>query len=434
MREPADSATAVPILSRLTLPVRYISHALAADVGRTGNGGASRAIHCAMPDMRLQRLRAELDAIDRRIVEALADRLRVVGVISAFKETQPDQIRDRAREEELLQHLQVLARDLRLDAHFVTRLFREILDYSLRRQEEHLLSRARGSDVLTVIACQGTEGTWSHIAAMRHFGVRSGDVEYRPFDTFREMLETVRSGVANFAMLPIENTTAGSMNETYDLLAQMDVAVVGEEIQRIDHCLVAMEAVPLERVKRILADPQAIEQCAGFLAGLPHCQVESLANVALAARRVRQDQDLSQAAIASDDAARRSGLTVIARDIMDQRENYTRFVVVGPRLLPCDSRIPCKTSLIFTTKHEEGALVSCLNVLASHGLSLTKLESRPRPGSPWEYVFYVDFEGNLDDPATERALRELAAHVVSMKVLGCYPARMPKTDEPLRAG
>ena len=227
-------------------------------------------------------------------------------------------------------------------------------------------------------------------------------------------------------MLPIENTTAGSSNEAYDLLARMDVAVVGEEIQRIDHCLMAVEPVPLERIKRILSHPQAIEQCATFLAGLPHCQVESLANSGMAARRVRQDQDLAQAAIGSEEAAGSWGLHVIARDITDHRENYTRFVVVGPRLLPCDSRIACKTSLIFTTKHKEGALVSCLNVLASHGLSLTKLESRPRPGSPWEYVFYVDFEGNLQDERTEAALREVGAHVLSLKVLGCYPARMTK--------
>jgi chorismate mutase/prephenate dehydratase len=201
---------------------------------------------------------------------------------------------------------------------------------------------------------------------------------------------------------------------------------VGEEIQKIDHCLLAIEQVALERIKRILADPESIQQCATFLAGLPHTQVESLVSTATAARRVRQDQDLSQAAIGSEDAARRWGLTVLARDIMDHRENYTRFVIVGPRLLPCDARIACKTSLIFTTKHKEGALVSCLNVLASHGLSLNKLESRPRPGSPWEYVFYVDFEGNLQDPATETALRELAAHVLSMKVLGCYPARITR--------
>jgi chorismate mutase/prephenate dehydratase len=380
------------------------------------------------PDPRLQRLRAELDAIDARIVEALADRLRVVGVISAFKETLPQQIRDTRREEQLLQNLQALARDLRLDPHFVTRLFREILDYSVRRQEDHLLARARGSDSLTVIAYQGTEGAWGHIAAERHFSVRDGDLECRGFETLQEIVEAVQNGAVNFAMLPIENTTAGSINETYDLLARMDVAIVGEEIQKIDHCLLAIEAVPLERMKRVLADPPALEQCAGFLAGLPHCQVESLATTAMAARRVRQDQDLSQAAIGSDEAGRRWGLTVIAREIMDHRENYTRFVVVGPRLLPCDPRIACKTSLIFTTKHKEGALVSCLNVLAAHSLSLTKLESRPRPGSPWEYVFYVDFEGNLQDSVTEAALRELGAHVLSMKVLGCYPARLAKPN------
>src|SRR5262245_38819655 len=117
------------------------------------------------PDVRLQRLRTELDAIDARIVEALADRLRVVGVISAFKETQPDQIRDRRREQEVLEHLQTLARELRLDPHFVTRLFREILDYSVRRQEEHLLARARASDARTIIGFQGTDGDWGHIAA-----------------------------------------------------------------------------------------------------------------------------------------------------------------------------------------------------------------------------------------------------------------------------
>ena len=380
----------------------------------------------AEPDVRLQRLRAELDAIDTRIVEALADRLRVVGVISAFKETQPDQIRDPKREETLLHNLQAVAAELRLDPHFVTRLFREILDYSVRRQEEHLLARARGADSVSIIGYLGAEGAWGHTAALRHFSVRDGQIEYRGFDSFREMLEAVRSGAAHFAMLPIENTTAGSINETYDLLARLDVAIVGEEIQKIDHCLLAIESVPLERIKRILADPESIQQCAAFLAALTHTQVESLANTATAARRVRQDQDLAQAAIGSEDAARRWGLTVLARDIMDQRENYTRFVVVGPRILPCDARIACKTSLIFTTKHKEGALVASLNVLAAHGLSLNKLESRPRPGSPWEYVFYVDFEGNLQDTATETALRELATHVLSMKVLGCYPARITR--------
>lgn len=380
-------------------------------------------------DVRLDRLRSELDAIDLRIVEALADRLRVIGVVSAFKETQAAQLRDRVREDALLQRLEGHARELRLDSHFVRRLFKEILDYSVRRQEDHLFARERRADQPTIVAYQGTDGAWGHIAAQRHFGVRGSDVEYRAFDTFREMLEAVGSGAAQYALLPIENTTAGSINDAYDLLAKMDLALVGEEIQRVDHCLMALDDVPLERIKRILSHPQAIAQCAHFLAGLPHTHVESFANTALAARRVRDDRDLSQAAIGSEEAAHHWGLTLIARDITDQRENFTRFVVVAARPTTCDQRIACKTSLIFATKHEQGALVASLNVLATHGLNLTKLESRPKPGAPWEYVFYVDFEGNLQDDATVRALRELTSHVLTLKVLGCYPARTRKAAE-----
>ena len=386
-------------------------------------------------EARLVRLRTELDAIDKRIVEALADRLRVIGVIAAFKETQSEQVRDEAREKQLLEKIQAQARELRLDPHFVARLFNEILDYSVRRQQDHLLARERGPDQPLVVAYQGTDGAWGHLAAQRHFSAREQGVDFRSYETFRDALGAVRSGTAHFGMLPIENTTAGSINEAYDLLAQMELAIVGEEIQKVDHCLVAVEDIPLERIRRILSHPQAIAQCSTFLSSLPHVKVESFPNTALAARKVRDDHDLAQAAIGSEEAARIWGLSIVAREINNQRENFTRFVVVGPRHLPCDKRIDCKTSLIFATRHEQGALVACLNILSNRKLNLTKLESRPRPGSLWEYVFYVDFEGNLEDPNTEEALKDLTAHVVSLKVLGCYPTHAvrqpaPKVSEP----
>ena len=384
----------------------------------------------AARDAQLTRLRSELDAIDSRIVEALADRLRVIGVIAAFKETQTDQIRDEGRERQLLERIAAHARDLRLDPHFVTRLFREILDYSVRRQQDHLLARERGPDQPIIVAYAGTEGAWAHLASQRHFSGRGADVEFRPFESFQATAEAVRGGLAHFGMLPIENSTAGSINENYDLLAQMDLALVGEEIQPVDNCLMAVDAVPLDQVRRVLSHPQAIAQCARFLSGLPHAKVEAFTNTALAARKVRDDRDPSQAAIGSPEAARIWGLNIIARGINDQTENFTRFVVVGPRHLPCDLRIACKTSLIFVTRHEQGALVACLNVLATRGLNLTKLESRPRPAAPWEYVFYVDFEGNLKAPDVESALKELTAHVISLKVLGCYPIRTARRPTP----
>jgi chorismate mutase/prephenate dehydratase len=387
-----------------------------ADEGNTGR------------DAQLTRLRAELDAIDSRIVEALADRLRLIGVIAAFKETQTDQIRDEGRERQLLDRIAAHARNLRLDPHFVSRIFREILDYSVRRQQDHLLARERGPDQPVVVAYAGTGGAWSHLAAQRYFSSRGAGVEFRPFESFKATAEAIGSGLAHFGMLPIENSSAGSINENYDILAHMDLAVVGEEIQPVDNCLMAVDAVPLDQVRRVLSHPQAIAQCSHFLSGLPHAHMEAFTNTALAARKVRDDRDPTMAAIGSSEAARIWGLTIIARSINDQAENFTRFLVVGPQHLPCDPRIACKTSLIFVTRHEQGALVSCLNVLATRGLNLTKLESRPRPGAPWEYVFYVDFEGNLQSPEVESAIKELTAHVISLKVLGCYPSRTaPRT-------
>jgi chorismate mutase/prephenate dehydratase len=174
----------------------------------------------------------------------------------------------------------------------------------------------------------------------------------------------------------------------------------------------------------------ALAQCGRFLATLGECHVEAFTDTAMAARRVRDEQDLSQAAIASEEAGGLYGLRVLKRDLADQRENFTRMVVVAAHAAAQDLRIPCKTSLILATRHEHGALAGCLDVLARHGLNLTRLESRPRPRTPWEYLFYLDFEGNVADPKVAEALREAAAHTSFLKVLGSYPARTTAAARP----
>ncbi len=381
----------------------------------------------------LAELRKKLDRVDAAIVEALAARLQIVRQIGESKLRGESALRDLRREEDLLARAVERARSAGLDAYFVTRIFREVLDHSLRIQQHRLVdaqNQPRPTEREVLVGYQGVEGAYSHLAAMQHFSARPGGAVYKGFDTFREMLEAVAAGEIDYAMLPIENTTAGSINEAYDLLAGADLALVGEEVQKVDHCLLALEDVPLSHVRRIYSHPQALAQCSEFLRSLHHCHVESFADTALAASRIREEQDLSQAAIASEEAARLYGLTVIRRDIANQKENYTRFVVVAAAPLRFDLRIPCKTSLIFATRHEQGALLACLNVLAGHGLNLTKLESRPRPNAPWEYLFYVDFEGNLADPAVEQALRELAGRTSFLKVLGSYPARTTREVQP----
>jgi chorismate mutase/prephenate dehydratase len=372
----------------------------------------------------LERLRGELDRVDRQILAGLAERHRLIEETARHKAAEADFLRDPAREEAMLGRLREAAREAGLDGFWVTGLFRQILDHSLRFQTDHFVGHhAAAAHAALVVAYQGIEGAYSHLAAQHHFSGRGVEVDYRGYATFHAAVEAVEQGAAAYALLPIENTTAGSINEVYDLLAERDLWLVGEEVLEVEHCLLTLSAVSLAHIRRIASHPQAIAQCGDFLRGLAHCTVESFTDTAMAARRVRDEQDLSLAAIASAEAARLYGLTILRRGIADQEANYTRFVTVARQPVRPDPRVPAKTSLAFVTVHEHGALARCLDVLARHGLNLTKLESRPLYNSPWQYRFYLDFEGNAADPGVDRALAELEALTREMRVLGSYPVR-----------
>jgi chorismate mutase / prephenate dehydratase len=233
-------------------------------------------------------------------------------------------------------------------------------------------------------------------------------------------------------VLPIENTTAGSINEVYALLNSEELFIVGEETWKVEHCLAAVSEVPVSALTKILSHPQGLEQCSQFLQSVPQAVPTSYFDTADAMRAVAAAGDPGAAAIGSLDAAQAHGLVVLRHDIADQADNYTRFVVLSRTPAAVDLRIPCKTSLILVTSHEEGALLRCLEVLGGSGHSLTKLESRPRPGRPWEYMFFVDIEGNSADPRTAAALDELRAAALFVKVLGSYAAKALRS--PVRGG
>lgn len=373
---------------------------------------------------RLMALRAELENADGALVAALAQRTRIVDTIAAIKAQSELPLRDADRERAVLAHAEAIAESERLDPHLVNRIFREIIEHSIRVQEARL-SRgvdAEGAAVL-VIGYQGAEGAYGHQAARRYFSPWHAQSTYQAYPTFRDMLEAVRSRAVHYAMLPVENTTAGSVSEAYDLLAAMDLAIVGEEIQPIDHCLIGAAAVDLSVIRRVYSHPQALAQCSEFLARMPWASVEEFSNTSLAARRIAAEKDPAQAAIASEEVARLLGMPVLAHAIANQRDNYTRFLVIAARPIEPEARVPCKTSVMFVTRHERGALVKCLNELAQRELNLTRIESRPRPGAPWEYQFYVDFEGSTRDPVVQDALRALAACAFFLKVFGSYVAR-----------
>jgi chorismate mutase/prephenate dehydratase len=374
-----------------------------------------------------QDLRQKLMDLDAALLEKLSLRKKVL--IDLIKnETGNDLIfGNKSQESALLTRLIREGKKLGLDSYFVTRLFREIFNHSQRVQEELLsISPQKESESQDqIIVCfQGVEGAYSHLVGQKYFSTKLDQVVFRGLPTFKAIVESVERGEADFAILPIENTTAGSINEAYDLLSQSAISIIGEESWPVKHCLLAIENIPLSRIRRIYSHPQALTQCSNFLATLEHCIIESFIDTALAVKKVKDDEDLAEAAIASEEAADLYGLQIVKRDIANTRENYTRFVIIAQEQLEYSEKIACKTSLIMATKHVEGALVNCLNVLARNHLNMTKLESRPRPNIPWEYLFYIDFEGNIKQSAVKKAMEELSAEVSYMKILGSYPAKV----------
>jgi chorismate mutase/prephenate dehydratase len=373
----------------------------------------------------LETLRRELDQLDDEFVDLLGRRHEAVKRVAAVKARSTAPLRDVQREAQQINRLAQRARALGLDELFVVRLFRDVLDFSVRTQEIRLGAAAdaeQGARPI-VVSFQGVEGAFSHIAARQFFAPRQVSITYRGVTTFRGLLEDVRTGAADYAMLPIENTTSGSVHDAYDALSHTDLAIVGEEVLRIEMCLIGMADVPLDQIRRVYSHPQALSQCTAFLASLPNCTIESFTDTAMSVERVKAEGDPSHACIASAEAAALHGLHVLRRDIANHRENYTRFLVIARETEPWDPRVPCKTSVMFVTQHERGALLACLNVLAARGLNLTKLESRPRPGRPFEYLFYVDFEGNVADADVKHAMEELSTLTLSLKIFGSYPAR-----------
>jgi chorismate mutase/prephenate dehydratase len=370
----------------------------------------------------LDTIREKLDHIDKTILKAVAERQDIVKEVAALKIDKKAGIRDMEREEQLLNRIRHFAQEIGLDRYYAEHLFREIITNSVRFQTHSLVDHQNKNNGDTIrVSYQGTDGAYSHLAIQRHFGERFTNVESYGYDTFLGAANAVKNGEADLACLPIENTTAGSINDTYDILGEGKLHIVGEEILKIVHCLLAVEEVDISQIRRILSHPQAIAQCTQFLAKLTRSKVESYLDTAISARKVLEDGDLSQAAIAGAHAADYYGLKVIAHDLANQKENYTRFVIVAPEPIKVDIQIPAKTSLLMVTSNEEGSLIECLNVLHEFGINMSKLESRPRMNEPWKYSFHLDIMGNTEDSNTKEALKKLKQKASELKILGCYP-------------
>jgi chorismate mutase / prephenate dehydratase len=367
----------------------------------------------------LSSLRDRIEAVDRQIIALLAERLTIVEDVAAAKLASASPFRDKEREELLLQRLRAQATAAGLDPHQVERMYRVVMDMSVAHQEATVRSR---EDAPLRITYQGVEGSYSHLAAQKRYAGRAGGALLSGHDTFRGAAEAVLAGTADLALLPIENTTAGSINETYDLLAGGGLHITGEVVSAIEHCLLALPGVALDELRIVMSHPQALAQCAGFFSTHPQLEPRAEVDTAGSARKVAEGNDRTHAAIASAAAAKRYGLVVLATGIQTTSGNATRFVEIGLRPAPVPEGSAAKTSLVLSLADRPGALGEILMRFAGRGLSLTKLESRPIPDAPFTYRFYADVLGHAASEPFHAALDDIRPLTTELRILGTYPA------------
>lgn len=372
----------------------------------------------------LLELRKQLDEIDEQIVGLYEKRMEISGQVAEYKINTGKKVFDRQREQEKLAKVASLTHN-DFNSHGIQELFCQIMSMS-RKLQYRMLSESGvqgrlpfiGVDELDTkkarVVFQGAEGAYSQAAMIKYFG---DEVKSFHVDSFREAMGAIAEGAADFAVLPIENSTAGIVSENYDLLVEFENYIVGEQIIKIEHCLLGVPGAKMEDILRVYSHPQSLMQSARFLGDHSWQQI-SMQNNAFAAKKVAEDGDPTQAAIASEYAAGVYGLEVLRKGVNQNGSNSTRFIIVtNQKIFRKDAG---KISICFEIPHESGSLYQILSHFIYNNLNMTKIESRPIPERSWEYRFFVDFEGNLADDGVKNALRGLREEALNLKILGNY--------------
>ncbi|MCT8125438.1 UNVERIFIED_CONTAM: pheA [Trichonephila clavipes] len=373
--------------------------------------------------MELDQIRTAISDTDQQLLGLLAKRRALALAVAEAKLSQNKPIRDQKREQELLLSLIEQGKPLGLDAQYVTRIYHVIIEDSVLQQQAKVQGQLNGEHTPAVrVAFLGGQGSYSYWATQKYFTRRAERIIELGCDSFNEIVKAVETGHADYAVLPIENTSSGSINEVYDLLQHTRLSIVGELTHPIEHCLLGLPGTDLSKVRQVCSHPQVIAQCSQFLLGLTNVKIEYCESSSAAFAKVKALQDPTIIAIGGEEGGKLYGLEVLTRELANQKQNVSRFIVVARKPVQVAKAIPAKTTFIMYTGQQPGALVEALLVLKQHGISMSKLESRPIPGNPWEEMFYVDVSANLNDYAMTRALEELNNLTKFVKVLGCYPS------------
>lgn len=375
----------------------------------------------------LSNIRQQITQLDRHLLKLLAERHRLAFDVVRSKEITQKPLRDVVREKELLQELVNFAEseNYQLDAQYVTQIFQRIIEDSVLTQQNYLQNKLNEQKEENIsIAFLGMRGSYSNMASRQFAKKYKGSLIEQSCDSFREVFEKVKNGEADFGVLPLENTTSGSINDVYDLLQHTQLSVVGELAYPIKHCVLANGNIDLSEVDTLYSHPQVIQQCSQFIQTLNKVHIKYCESSSHAMQMVARLNKPNIVALGNEDGGKLYGLTNIKTDIANQVNNITRFIVVAKESVKVSPQVQTKTLLLMTTNQHAGALVDALMVFKAQGIRMTKLESRPIYGKPWEEMFYIELEANIHSEQTQKALDELKAVTSFYKILGCYPSEI----------
>ena len=370
-------------------------------------------------------IRKEIDSVDADIVALYEKRMKLAEQVAEYKIGTGKKVLDKEREKSKLEKIAGLA-STDFTRCGVTELFEQIMAMSRKRQYQMLREHGITDEMDFVpveslpvehkkIVFQGVEGAYAQVAMETFFG---NDTENFHVESWRDAMEAIKNGEADYAVLPLENSSAGIVSQNYDLLMEYDNCIVGEQIIKIDHCLLGTKDAQLSDITQVYSHPQGLMQCAGFLEAHRGWESISTKNTAMAAKKIKEDAKKNQAAIASRLTADIYGLKLLKESVQDNPNNSTRFIIVSSKKMYV--RDAKKISICFEIPHESGSLYHALSHFIYNNLNMDHIESRPIQDRNWEYRFFIDFEWNLADSAVKNALRGLREEARSMKILGNY--------------
>lgn len=364
----------------------------------------------------LENLRKHIDKIDKELVDLFERRMETVVEIARYKKNNNLEIFNPDRELEVIKKSISRLKNKRFE-NSTENFLNKVMEISRDIQKEYVTENSSVSDSVQLkVGYQGEPGSFSEEALRLHFGDK---VKTYNVLEFQDIFEALEKDKIDYGVLPIENSSTGGISEVYDLLRKYGFYIIGERCIKVDHNLVAMKNTELQEIEEVYSHPQAFKQCTGFFKDYPSLKLIPFKNTAISAKYIGEEQSKSKAAICSNKAAELYDLEIIKGNINYNKSNYTRFIIIGKDLEINDD---CnKISIVTTTSHTPGALYKILGFFAKNNLNMMKIESRPIIDRSWEYFFYIDFSGNLDNESVKRSIEDIKENSSYFQLLGNYP-------------